>query len=81
MLDDSLLFRLSRNHFAIEAQGEKIVRDLDSALGTTVNGLGIGTHFSSDIAPLNVGDNTVFTSGLNFTENRRIQFLGFADAC
>ena len=64
LLNDSLPFRLSRNHFVIEAQGEKIVvRDLDSTLGTTVNGYGIGTHFSSDIAPLNVGDNRVIAGG------------------
>jgi CRP/FNR family transcriptional regulator, cyclic AMP receptor protein len=54
-LNDTVPFRLSRNHFMIERRdGSYYVRDLRSTLGTIVNGQPIGEHFRSvtDWAPL-----------------------------
>src|SRR5262249_14206753 len=52
-LDDTVPFRLSRNHFMIEKRDENYyVRDLCSTLGTIVNGEPIGDHFRGDDAPL-----------------------------
>jgi pSer/pThr/pTyr-binding forkhead associated (FHA) protein len=58
-LDDTVPFRLSRNHFMIERRkGSYYVRDLSSRLGTIVNGEPIGEHFRGDDgAPLRAGEN------------------------
>ncbi len=63
-LDDQRPFRLSRAHFAIEkADGRVWIHDLNSHLGTIVNGRPIGTDFSTDSAPLDTGENTVAAGG------------------
>ena len=65
-LDDTLPFRLSRNHFMIEKRdGGYHVRDLYSTLGTIVNGQPIGEHFRSDDAPLHAGENEVIAGGVD----------------
>src|SRR6476661_5989026 len=64
-LDDTVPFRLSRNHFMIERRdGSYYVRDLRSTLGTIVNGQPIGEHFRHDDAPLRVGENEVIAGGV-----------------
>jgi CRP/FNR family transcriptional regulator, cyclic AMP receptor protein len=56
-LDDTVPFRLSRNHFMIEKRdGNHYVRDLSSALGTIVNG---------DDVPLRTGENEVIAGGVD----------------
>jgi CRP-like cAMP-binding protein len=56
--------RLSRDHFAIvRHDGRLFVRDLHSTLGTTVNGVPIGSHFEADEAPLQAGDNEIVAGG------------------
>jgi CRP/FNR family transcriptional regulator, cyclic AMP receptor protein len=63
-LDDTVPFRLSRNHFMIEKRdGGYFVRDLCSTLGTIVNGEPIGDHFRGDDAPLRAGENEVIAGG------------------
>jgi CRP/FNR family cyclic AMP-dependent transcriptional regulator len=63
-LDDTVPFRLSRNHFMIEKRdGSYYVRDLCSTLGTIVNGEPIGDHFRGDDAPLRAGENEVIAGG------------------
>ena len=37
-------------------KGGLVVRDLDSALGTSVNGEPIGSHFRTDVAELRAGE-------------------------
>jgi hypothetical protein len=65
-LDDTVPFRLSRNHFMIEKRdGTYQARDLCSTLGTIVNGEPIGEHFRSDEAPLRVGENEVIAGGVD----------------
>jgi hypothetical protein len=65
-LDDTVPFRLSRNHFMIEKRdGSYYVRDLFSTLGTIVNGEPIGEHFGSDDAPLRAGENEVIAGGVD----------------
>jgi len=65
-LDDTVPFRLSRNHFMIEKRdGNYYVRDLCSRLGTIVNGEPIGDHFRGDDAPLRAGENEVIAGGMN----------------
>jgi CRP/FNR family transcriptional regulator, cyclic AMP receptor protein len=65
-LDDTVPFRLSRNHFMIEKRdGSYYVRDLCSTLGTIVNGEPIGENFRSDDAPLVAGDNEVIAGGVD----------------
>jgi CRP/FNR family transcriptional regulator, cyclic AMP receptor protein len=65
-LDDSVPFRLSRNHFMIEKRdGSYYVRDLCSTLGTIVNGEPIGEHFRRDDAPLRAGENEVIAGGVD----------------
>jgi CRP-like cAMP-binding protein len=57
-------FRLSREHFMIiRQQGQILVVDLGSALGTVVNGQPIGTSFPRDEAPLHAGGNLVIAGG------------------
>ena len=65
-LDDTVPFRLSRNHFMIEKRdGNYYVRDLCSTLGTIVNGAPIGDHFPADDALLRAGNNEVIAGGVN----------------
>ena len=65
-LDDTVPFRLSRNHFMIEKrEGNYYVRDLCSTLGTIVNGEPIGDHFRGDDAPLRAGENEVIAGGVD----------------
>jgi pSer/pThr/pTyr-binding forkhead associated (FHA) protein len=65
-LDDTVPFRLSRNHFTIEKRdGSYYVRDLRSTLGTIVNGEPIGDHFRGDDAPLRAGENEVIAGGIS----------------
>jgi CRP/FNR family transcriptional regulator, cyclic AMP receptor protein len=65
-LDDTVPFRLSRNHFMIERRdGTYYVRDLCSTLGTIVNGEPIGEHFRGDDAPLRAGENEVIAGGVD----------------
>jgi CRP/FNR family transcriptional regulator, cyclic AMP receptor protein len=64
-LDDTVPFRLSRNHFMIEQHdGSYYVHDLRSTLGTIVNGEPIGEHFRGDDAPLRTGENEVIAGGV-----------------
>jgi hypothetical protein len=64
-LDDTVPFRLSRNHFMIEKRdGNYYVRDLCSTLGTIVNGEPIGDHFRGDDAALRAGENEVIAGGV-----------------
>ena len=65
-LDDTVPFRLSRNHFMIEKRdGSYYVHDLRSTLGTIVNGEPIGDHFRGDDAPLRAGENEVIAGGVD----------------
>jgi CRP-like cAMP-binding protein len=64
VLADRKPFRLSRVHFMIIGRGGRLlVSDLGSALGTIVNGQGIGQHFMRDAAPLDPGENRVIAGG------------------
>jgi CRP/FNR family transcriptional regulator, cyclic AMP receptor protein len=64
-LDDTVPFRLSRNHFMIEKRdGSYYVRDLRSSRGTIVNGEPIGDQFRGDDAPLRAGENEVIAGGV-----------------
>ncbi|MFQ5784703.1 MAG: cyclic nucleotide-binding domain-containing protein [Alphaproteobacteria bacterium] len=54
------LLKLSPEHFAIEElNGRLVVRDLDSHLGTIVNGARISRHEASATAPLDCGENAI----------------------
>src|SRR5262245_1891834 len=65
-LDDTVPFRLSRNHLMIEKRdGNYYVRDLCSTLGTIVNIEPIGDHFRGDDAPLRAGENEVIAGGVD----------------
>jgi CRP/FNR family transcriptional regulator, cyclic AMP receptor protein len=65
-LDDTVPFRLSRNHFMIgKRDGSYYVYDLRSTLGTIVNGQPIGEHFRSDEAQLRAGENEVIAGGVD----------------
>jgi CRP/FNR family transcriptional regulator, cyclic AMP receptor protein len=65
-LDDTVPFRLSRNHFMIgKRDGNYFVRDLCSTLGTILNGEPIGDHFRGDDAPLRAGENEVIAGGVD----------------
>ena len=64
VIDDHEPFRLSRQHFMIEQSSDRLfVCDLGSTLGTIVNGMSIGHHFSQDAAPLRRGENHVVAGG------------------
>jgi CRP/FNR family transcriptional regulator, cyclic AMP receptor protein len=66
LLDDQKPFRISRQHFAIASDhGGLVVRDLDSSLGTSVNGEPIGTHFRTDVAELKSGQNRIVAGGFD----------------
>jgi len=57
--------QLSRRHFALEdLDGRLIVRDLQSDLGTVVNGARIASFERSDTADLRFGENRVQAGGL-----------------
>jgi hypothetical protein len=63
-LDDPPPQRLSRAHFIlIEEYGKPVVRDLSSALGTSVNGRSIGRDFPLDVALLEPGENVIVAGG------------------
>ena len=63
-LSDSKPFRLSRLHFSISKLDEKVVvYDLESTLGTEVNGEALGKHFGKDYALLQHGDNKIMAGG------------------
>ena len=56
--------RLSRAHFSlIRDDRDILVRDLNSTLGTIVNGRPLGRDFPVDSAPLRKGDNSVVAGG------------------
>ena len=56
--------RLSRAHFSlIVRDGEVVVRDLNSSLGTIVNDRPLGRSFPRDSAPLHKGENTLIAGG------------------
>jgi CRP/FNR family transcriptional regulator, cyclic AMP receptor protein len=56
--------RLSRAHFSLIKDGDDIlVRDLNSTLGTIVNGQPLGRDFPVDSTPLQQGDNSVVAGG------------------
>jgi CRP/FNR family transcriptional regulator, cyclic AMP receptor protein len=56
--------RLSRAHFMlIRDRDDILVRDLNSTLGTIVNGQPLGRDFPVDSAPLRQGDNSVVAGG------------------
>ncbi len=56
---------ISRNHFMIDRKvGHLIVRDMNSTLGTSVNGRAIGRHFNKDWVPLHIGANKIVAGGL-----------------
>jgi hypothetical protein len=77
-LDDTIPFRLSRNHFMIEKRdGSYCVRDLSSTLGTIVNGEPIGEHFRSDDAPLRAGENEVIAGGVDLGFDASAARTGF----
>jgi CRP/FNR family transcriptional regulator, cyclic AMP receptor protein len=66
LLDDRKPFRISRQHFVIASDhGGLVVRDLDSALGTSVNGEPIGSHFRTDVAELRPGENRIVAGGMD----------------
>ena len=57
-------YRLSRAHFSlIGRNGEVVVRDLASTLGTIVNDRPIGREFPVDSTPLHEGENTIVAGG------------------
>jgi CRP/FNR family cyclic AMP-dependent transcriptional regulator len=56
--------RLSRAHFSLIRDGDDfLVRDLNSTLGTIVNGQPLGRDFPVDSAPLRQGENSVVAGG------------------
>jgi pSer/pThr/pTyr-binding forkhead associated (FHA) protein len=56
--------QLARQHFALEDRdGRLVVRDLESDLGTLVNGRRIAGFERSDVADLNFGDNKIQAGG------------------
>ena len=66
LLEDGVPFRMSRQHFMIASlRGVLVVRDLDSALGTSVNGEAIGSHFPTDFAELRPGQNRIVAGGID----------------
>jgi CRP-like cAMP-binding protein len=59
-LDDPPPHHISRRHFLVYAQdGALLLRDLESTLGTTVNGEAIGRKFNRSVVELNPGENRV----------------------
>ena len=71
IVKDTRPFLISRNHFIIEAKpGHLIVRDLNSKMGTSVNGQPIGRHFARDSLELRLGRNIIVAGG----EESRFRF-------
>jgi CRP/FNR family transcriptional regulator, cyclic AMP receptor protein len=65
VLDDSMPFRLSRNHFVIERREKgHYLCDLRSTLGTIVNGRPIGDRFDTVDVLLRAGENEVVAGGV-----------------
>lgn len=65
LLWDRHPFRISRQHFMIATSPTGlVVRDLNSSLGTTVNGRSIGSNFRSDVAELRSGQNRLIAGGI-----------------
>lgn len=59
-LPDSEPFNVSREHFAIDREGDTlVVYDRGSSLGTIVNGRQIGGHHTMGSAPLRKGTNEI----------------------
>jgi CRP-like cAMP-binding protein len=57
-------FRLSRAHFSLDRDdGRIVVRDLDSELGTVVNGTPLGRDFPTDSIALEPGENRLHLGG------------------
>ena len=64
VLEDQQPFRMSRQHFMISRTPSGfVVRDLNSALGTAVNGEPIGSNFRTDFAELKPGQNEIMAGG------------------
>jgi hypothetical protein len=64
LVEDGKPFRISRRHFVIDHSDEDVVvYDLESTLGTEVNGEAIGKHFGKDYASLQAGENTILAGG------------------
>jgi hypothetical protein len=60
MFSDSKPYNLSRSHFAIErGHNALMLRDVDSQLGTVVNGLRIGIDEPMNAVPLHIGENEI----------------------
>jgi CRP-like cAMP-binding protein len=67
-IPDQEPFRLSRDHFMIVQQENRLlVWDLGSTLGTIVNGKAIGHHFMEDSASLHRGQNRILAGGWDST--------------
>lgn len=66
-LPDTEPYRLSAPHFAIDRDDRLglVVRDLDSELGTTVNGQFLGGIFSKETEILQTGENVVIAGGVS----------------
>ncbi len=65
-LPDSKPYRLSRVHFAIQRTQEGFqVRDLESQLGTAVNGAYLGRNFGKDTELLRKGENVIIAGGID----------------
>jgi CRP/FNR family transcriptional regulator, cyclic AMP receptor protein len=64
-ISDKEPFRLSRDHFMVaRTAGRIVVHDLESTLGTVVNGRPIGRHFASDSSELRGGENRILAGGI-----------------
>ena len=64
-LEDSRPYRMSRAHFAILRTEDGFqVHDLESTLGTSVNGMLLGRHFGRDRISLKRGDNFITAGGV-----------------
>jgi len=64
-LRDSKPYRMSRAHFAIHRTTDGFrVQDLESTLGTSLNGTFLGTHFGDDLGPLKRGENFIIAGGV-----------------
>lgn len=64
LIEDHEPFRLSRDHFMVARDRDRlVVWDLGSTLGTIVNGVPIGHHFMRDAASLHNGDNRILAGG------------------
>jgi hypothetical protein len=58
-------YRLARAHFAlVNEQGQVVVRDLGTPLGTAVDGVAIGRELASDSVTLTPGEHRILPGGL-----------------